>query len=116
MMFFAATAPAFFIRERPISRAANPVCISSTKQPAAMTQTVSMATAFIRGFPPGKGSVPPRRGCAKVSLRITPSHGPLHNGLEIRMCTWINPHAGRAMESSSRSGIPDIERGVRTCG
>src|SRR3954454_14191167 len=35
---FAITVPAFFARENPISRNANPACMNITKQPATITQ------------------------------------------------------------------------------
>src|SRR5438874_6105310 len=40
MRIFATPAPAFFIREKPISRKANPACMNITSTPATITQVV----------------------------------------------------------------------------
>src|SRR5436853_467448 len=43
MRIFATPAPAFFIREKPISRNAKPACMNITSTPATITQVVSTA-------------------------------------------------------------------------
>src|SRR2546423_1461036 len=45
MRIFATPAPAFFMREKPISSRANPACMNITRMPATITQVVSTADA-----------------------------------------------------------------------
>src|SRR5256885_4537125 len=45
MRIFATPAPAFFMREKPISSRANPACMNITRTPATITQVVSTADA-----------------------------------------------------------------------
>src|SRR3954447_19152007 len=50
---FAITVPAFFPREKPISRNAKPACMNITKQPATITQVELMPTLGAGGFAGG---------------------------------------------------------------
>ena len=43
-MIFATTVPAFFVREKPISRPAKPACMNRTRTAAITTQSVLVVT------------------------------------------------------------------------
>src|SRR5256885_11235034 len=95
MRIFATPAPAFFIREKPISRNAKPACMNITSTPATITQVVLTADVVSDSVGPsaapataGKASMahtaPQRASTARLLIDSPPGPGYVGQGMDRR--------------------------------
>src|SRR4051812_12047306 len=81
---FATTVPAFFAREKPISRKAKPACMNMTRQPATATQIELMPTeSGIFGAAWNRSALATD---GKASTATSPSMSPAANLLRVTAC------------------------------